>query len=367
MQGGKSSWQPAQLLAAYAGAMGLLCAGLGYAAWSSLMVPAPGPDATAEVVAAAAASASLADAWPGAAIGFAVGAALAWALGRVLLGISALKSLAEARDACLQAGLALPKETAISPFRPALAEQALADMVRQAAHQALAARKDKDKFQGALATYADPTLSTRLKESSSVQAVGTQKVRCAILFCDIRGFTKMSETLKVEEVVYVLNDYFAVGSQAVTANGGQINKFIGDAILAVFQDPPGHVTGQQACRNAAAAALELVNVFRRQRNVWQDKIKTPFETDLGVGVHYGELIMGNFGSPQRMEYTVIGDTVNFASRLCSLAAKGQVKLSDEAWAQVSGHFEADRMEPVAVKGKAGLHQTWLLTTKKPGI
>jgi adenylate cyclase len=85
-----------------------------------------------------------------------------------------------------------------------------------------------------------------------------------------------------------------------------------------------------------------------------------------VGVHYGELIMGNFGSPQRMEYTVIGDTVNFASRLCSLAQKGQVKTSDECWKNVESYFAADAQEPVAVKGKAGLHQTWLLTGKKAG-
>jgi adenylate cyclase len=347
------------MLGLYSAAAGLGGGAAGLWLWSQANAPQALADGTVP-------ASSLADAWPGLALGVGVAAGLVWALGRVLLGAGALASLAEAREAAAQAGLALPKEQP-SLLRPARAEQALGDLVRQAAHQALAARKEKDKFQDALAKYADPTLSTRLKESSSVQAVGTQKVRCAILFCDIRGFTKMSETLKVEEVVYVLNDYFAVGSAAVSSHGGQINKFIGDAILAVFQDPPGHVTGSQACRNAAGAALELVNVFRRQRGVWQDKIKTPFETDLGVGVHFGELIMGNFGSPQRMEYTVIGDTVNFASRLCSLAGKGQVKLSDEAWAQVAPYFTADRMELVAVKGKAGEHQTWLLTGKKPGI
>jgi adenylate cyclase len=357
-QGRRGPVKPGALLGAYSAAAALLGAGAGLWLWAAAAAPGP--------VDGAAPALEWGDAWPGAAIGAAVAAGLAWLLGRLLLGAGALQSLAEAREAAAAAGLALADEKA-TLLRPALAEQALYELVRRAAHQALAARKDKDKFQDALAKYADPTLSTRLKESTSAQAVGTQKVRCAILFCDIRGFTKMSETLKVEEVVYLLNDYFTVGSQVVAAESGQINKFIGDAILAVFQDPPGHVTGAQACRNAAAAGLGLVSAFRRQRNVWQDKITTPFETDLGVGVHFGELIMGNFGSPQRMEYTVIGDTVNFASRLCSLAGKGQVKLSDEAWGQVSPYFTADRMDLVSVKGKAGEHQTWLLTGKKPGI
>jgi adenylate cyclase len=196
--------------------------------------------------------------------------------------------------------------------------------------------------------------------------VETRKVNAAILFCDIRGFTQMSETLRIEEVVTVLNDYFSFGAQAVTSNGGQVNKFIGDAILAIFQDPPEYSSGMQACRNAAAAAMALQAAFGYQKQKWRDKISTPFEAGLGVGVHFGEVILGNLGSPERMEYTAIGDTVNFASRLCGLALAGQVRLSEQCHGIVSDRYTADETEPVSVKGKSGQYKTYLVTGKKPG-
>lgn len=302
----------------------------------------------------------------GALIGWMLGALLCYAAGRLVLGVAVFRLHRDGRARLEKAGLALPKADAVSWLMPSSSEAALEDLLEKSAYQVMAARKEQAKFQDALGKYADPTLSARLKEQTSFAGVGTNKVRVAILFCDIRGFTKMSETLKVEEVVYVLNDYFTLGSKVIADNGGQINKFIGDAILAVFQDPPGYSTGATACRNAVAAGLELNAAYRRQRSLWQNKISTPFDTDLGVGVHFGELIMGNFGSPQRMEYTVIGDTVNFASRLCSLAAAGQLKLSEETYKNVSAYFTADEMEPVKVKGKSGEYKTFLVTGKKPG-
>jgi|GEM_PF-2686263 len=359
---GRGPWAPARLLAVLAGLGALGGLGLGWWLWILIQAqPVPDPSADPSTIPVP----DWAGSWPGGALGALTGAVLVLLIGRLVQGAAARSSVLVARDKAARAGLVLPLAK-LSVLKPNASEMALTDMVQSVVFQAQAARKEKDKFQDALGKYADPTLSSRLKESVNVAGVGTQKLRCAILFCDIRGFTKMSETLKVEEVVYVLNDYFSVGSQVIAEHRGQINKFIGDAILAVFQDPPGYMTGSTACRNAVSAGMDLVTAFRRQRGVWASKISTPFDTDLGVGVHFGELIMGNFGSPQRMEYTVIGDTVNFASRLCSLAQKGQVKASDECWHNAEGYFTADAQEPVAVKGKAGLHQTWLLTGKKAG-
>jgi len=299
-------------------------------------------------------------------VGWVLVSLLFWIGGRLLQGVQAVRLHQEFRAGAEKAGLALP-DNHPSWLRPQAAEHALVELAEKAGYFVLQARKEKEKFQDALSKYADPTLSTRLKEQTSFAGVGTQKISCAVLFCDIRGFTAMSEALKVEEVVFVLNDYFSIGSQVIAKNSGQINKFIGDAILAVFQDPPGYMTGSTACKNAVAAGMELVAAFRRQRLFWGSKIHTPFDVDLGVGVHYGELIMGNFGSPQRMEYTVIGDTVNFASRLCSLAQRGQVRASEECFNIVDGYFTADKTDPVKVKGKSGEYSTFLLTGKKPGI
>jgi class 3 adenylate cyclase len=299
-------------------------------------------------------------------VGFAVCAALTYALGRVLQGASALRNHQLVRERLERAGIVLGPEPKLSLLKIAEAEEAAAAVLEKSATFVLGARKELAKYKDALSTYADPTLASKLHLETGYKNLPTTKVRCAILFCDIRGFTKMSEALKVEEVVSVLNDYFSLGAKAVDGNQGQINKFIGDAILAVFQDPPNYVSGVQASRNAVNAGMELIAKFRQQKATWRDRIGTPFDADLGVGIHFGEVILGSMGSPQRMEYTVIGDTVNFSSRLCSLAAAGQLRVSEECFKNVEGYFKGDEMEPVKVKGKSGEYKTYLITEKKPG-
>ena len=303
-------------------------------------------------------------------IGFCVGTVLcgsaAYLLGRLIQGGATLRSYSLLRERQERAGLVLPPPVLLSPFKVHEAEEAIAAVLEKSATYILSSRKEMDKYKEALTKYADPTLASKLHLETGYKNVPTSKVNCAVLFCDIRGFTKMSEALKVEEVVSVLNDYFSIGAKIVDANQGQINKFIGDAILAVFQDPPGYVSGAQASRNAVNAGMELVAKFRAQKALWRDRIHTPFDADVGIGVHFGEVILGSMGSPQRMEYTVIGDNVNFASRLCSLASAGQVRISEECYKIVDDRFKADEMDPVKVKGKSGEYKTFLVTEKKPG-
>ena len=232
--------------------------------------------------------------------------------------------------------------------------------------QVWAERKEMEKYKGALSKYADSSLAKDLGHESHFSQVQTKKINMAVLFTDIRGFTKMSEALKTEEVVSILNDYFALAAEVVHRNSGRINKFIGDAVMAVFEDPPPYRSGATATKNAVLAGSELVASFRMKARVWKEKIETPFEADLGAGINYGSLIFGNMGSPERMEYTAIGDTVNFASRLCSASKGGQVRISEDVFKLVDGYFEMSEEDPIAVKGKAGTFKTWLVGAKKPG-
>jgi class 3 adenylate cyclase len=301
-----------------------------------------------------------------AAAGFVLCAGLVYGIGRLLLGMAAIRNYRLLRERQERAGLVLPPVVPLSLMKMSASEDASAALLEKSASFILSSRKEMDKYKEALSKYADPTLAGKLHLETGYKNLVTAKVNCAILFADIRGFTKMSEALKVEEVVSVLNDYFTLGAKAVDGNQGQINKFIGDAILAVFQDPPNYFSGSAATRNAVNAGLELVKNFRQQKAVWRDRIHTPFEADLGVGVHYGEVILGSMGSPQRMEYTVIGDTVNFSSRLCSLASAGQVRISEQAYKLGDDRSKADEMDPVKVKGKSGEYKTYLVTEKLPG-
>ncbi len=226
------------------------------------------------------------------------------------------------------------------------------------------AHNEREKYKSALSTYADPVVQARLKYEIDHSQIKSEKRNVAVLFSDIRGFTSMSEKMLPEEVVHILNDYFAFSTEAINRNKGAVNKFIGDAVMALFEDPRPYQEDQSAVRNAINAALTMVEEFHSRLPQWQAKISTPFTCDIGVGVHYGEAILGNLGSMERQEYTAIGDTVNFASRLCSVAKGGQVRVSEPCYERVHLFFEGAAQEPVAVKGKTGLHTTYVVSRKR---
>jgi adenylate cyclase len=228
------------------------------------------------------------------------------------------------------------------------------------------AHAEGEKYKGALASYADPSVQQRLKYESDLHMIKSEKKTIAVLFADIRGFTAMVEKMMPEEVVHILNEYFVFSTDAIKANHGHVNKFIGDAVMAIFQDPPGYKTedNDSAQKNAISAALRMVEEFHRRLPQWQDRLSTPFSCDLGVGVHYGEAILGNLGSKERMEFTAIGDTVNFSSRLCSLAKPGQVWVSESCFEKVQDIFDGSAQEAVAVKGKTGMHTAYVVSRKR---
>ena len=132
-----------------------------------------------------------------------------------------------------------------------------------------------------------------------------------MLFCDIRGYTAFAERHDPEAVVEVLNLYFQQQADIVAKHHGDVDKFVGDQIVAVFQD-------QEMERNAVRCALEIQSAtdeLGRQHPDW--------DLEVGIGISTGEVIMGAMGSKNRMDFTVVGDNVNLAARLCSHAAPGQ--------------------------------------------
>jgi class 3 adenylate cyclase len=227
------------------------------------------------------------------------------------------------------------------------------------------AHTQKEKFKDALGTYADPTVAERLHASSHASGnIKSERRPIAVLFSDIRGFTAMSEALMPEQVVGLLDDYFAFAAAAVSRNGGTVNKFIGDAVMAIFEQPPAYKEDASAPRSAILAALEMQEEFQRFLPQWKARIPQRFDCNLGVGVHFGEAILGTVGSQERREYTAIGDTVNTASRLCSAAKPGQVRVSEDCFERVQEIFEGQAQEPIAMKGKVGTHVTYVVTRKR---
>jgi class 3 adenylate cyclase len=163
------------------------------------------------------------------------------------------------------------------------------------------------------------------------------KREVTVLFADIRGFTSFSQDMPPEEVVTQLNALLEIMVACTFENDGTLDKFIGDAILVLFNAPldqPDHV--QRAVRTAVSIQKRLSGHASGLR--------------VGIGVHRGEAVIGNIGTPQRMEYTAIGSTVNIASRLCDMAQPGEVVISRSVQNSLPESFSTESLGPVHVKG-----------------
>jgi adenylate cyclase len=177
--------------------------------------------------------------------------------------------------------------------------------------------------------------------------VGGQLRDITVLFADIRGFTSFSEKQSPAELVAVLNRYLAAGAEAVLAQEGTVDKFLGDAVMAWFNAP---LPQEDHTVRAVQAALGLKSA------VEQLHAELPPEAHLsfGVGIHYGEAVLGWIGNEKRLDYTAIGDSVNTAKRIQENAVKNQILISKEAYERVKDQVDAKPYAQLQVKGKSNL-------------
>jgi class 3 adenylate cyclase len=217
-----------------------------------------------------------------------------------------------------------------------------------------------DKFVG--------TKASQFATQKGRQAVWEGELTKAIvLFSDVRGFTAMAERLRPQETVRYLNRMFTEFEEVIAFSGGEINKYIGDALLAFFPFP--EETAGSAVKKAVLAALRMQDSFHQIRSVFEQNYSEPVHTGLGVGMAAGSVIIGNIGSARRMEFTLIGDTVNFASRLCSIAEDGQTLINQDLALIGEGMFRMEALNPVHIKGKSGTHRPYAVLGEKiqPGL
>lgn len=178
-------------------------------------------------------------------------------------------------------------------------------------------------------------------------AVGEKRV-VTVLFCDMRKFTTISENNSAENVVLFLNRYFNVMVSIIKRHGGTIDKFIGDAILAMFGAPTSY---EDNTPRAVRAAREMIDALPGIE--LNGLVLPPSGLQIGIGIHEGDAIIGNIGSQEKTEYTVIGDTVNLASRLEGLTKYYQepVLVSEPVMDHLNGEFKMREIDSVRVKGK----------------
>jgi adenylate cyclase len=192
-----------------------------------------------------------------------------------------------------------------------------------------------------------PRLAAQIAGSAHQLKLGGDKATVAVLFSDIRGFTALSESMTPDDVAKLLSEYFSVMVEIVFRHGGTLDKFIGDAVMAQWGAPIGAVDDAD---RAMDAALDMMRELETLNKRWSAENRPQLQ--IGVGLSFGESFAGYIGSERRLEYTVIGDVVNIASRLCSEAGSGEILLTDAMRAALSESPPMRERGTMELKGKS---------------
>ena len=242
---------------------------------------------------------------------------------------------------CLSKPYAFSQEE-LGIFSVIAAEAAISfDNVRS--HEELARRTVERQ---ALERFLSSNIVEKILANPDEVHLGGENQTVTILFSDIRGFTRMSEHMEPHAVVELLNQYFSEMTDIVFDSGGTLDKYLGDGIMAVYGAP---IPKPDDALRATKSAMEMQRSLVALNRDWESRGQPPLR--MGVGVNTGPVTAGNIGSSRRMDYTVIGDAVNLASRLCANAAPGQILVSESTYLELNGRMPAQRLDPIRVKGK----------------
>ncbi|MEP7198556.1 MAG: adenylate/guanylate cyclase domain-containing protein [Chloroflexota bacterium] len=233
-------------------------------------------------------------------------------------------------------------------------EQAMADRLRFTPNIRLACQTmltGDVKLRRLVLDAEDIEVTSQLRQRAIPSRIGEEE-RIAILFTDIRGFTSFAETLMPYDVMHVLNRYFNLMGHVINRNGGFINNYMGDGLMALFGVEP---SPQNVALQAVRAGVEMLAALESFKPYLMSVYNRCFE--MGVGVHYGEAVVGALGAADNQKVTAIGDAVNFASRIESANKEAGTRLliSDETYALVKEHVAVGQNVRVTVRGKSGEH------------
>jgi adenylate cyclase len=211
--------------------------------------------------------------------------------------------------------------------------------------------RERARIRNIFGRYVADEVMEKLLATGLLPDLGGDSFQVTVLFSDIRNFTTISERLGPRAVVEMLNTYLAQACEPILAQGGTVDKFIGDAVMAVFGSPVIHPDHARRALNAALGLAQKAREFRAWLKERFPDEKIP-EFAIGIGIHTGEAIVGNIGSPRRMEFTTIGDTVNTASRLESLTKElGWTIVASRSTIEAAPGVVTGRQDTRAVKGR----------------
>jgi adenylate cyclase len=205
--------------------------------------------------------------------------------------------------------------------------------------------QEKHLLRDTISRYVSPEMCEEILKNPDVLQLGGRRQEVTVLFADIRGFTSLSESLNPEQVVDLLNTYFTDMVDVVFKHQGTLDKFVGDALMAVFGVP-------MPIAHAPTRAAECALAMQRHPKRLQRAGRTPIE-GMRIGINSGEAIVGNIGSDRRMDFTVIGDVVNVAARLQEIAKELEADtiISEATAERLEGEFHLQAAEPITLRGR----------------
>jgi len=206
--------------------------------------------------------------------------------------------------------------------------------------------KEEEELRVRLSRYVGEHLVEKLISSKKGVLLENERRDVTILFADIRSFTTITERMAAEEVVSMLNQFFGTMVDIIFKNNGILDKFVGDELMAVFGLIPSE---NSAPHNAIQVAIEMQDATEDLMKVRTEQDKETFE--VGIGINTGSAIVGNVGSDNRMDYTVIGDSVNVAARLEQIAKGGEILIGEETYRQTQNRFHIQKKGELRVKNK----------------
>lgn len=223
--------------------------------------------------------------------------------------------------------------------------------------------KEKQWIKHAFSHYLSAEVINELMNDPDKLKLGGERRQITVLFSDVRGFTTFSESHQPEEVVAMLNEILTAQVKVVFKYGGTLDKFVGDELMAFF-GAPGNMHAKDHALVAVKTAFDIQVKVGELHKKWSSEGKESLS--IGIGVNTGDMVVGNMGSAERMDYTVIGDNVNLGARLCSAAGKGEIIISEATYEQAKDQITAEKLEPIIVKGKAKPISIYKVTGLKQG-
>jgi len=207
--------------------------------------------------------------------------------------------------------------------------------------------KQNEQLKGSLSRIVSPRVAELILDNPSGLRLGGSKSEVTMFFSDIRGFTKMSESMDPTAIVELLNEYFTRMTDILMELDGTLDKYVGDEMMALFGAP---VAQPSDPIRAVLCAVKMMGALRELQEKWKKEGKPII--NIGIGINTGEVTAGYMGSEKQLSYTVIGDNVNLAARVMANAKPMQVLITKVVWDRVQEYFLADPLEPIMVKGKS---------------